>query len=97
MLLARVQTMQGHAEEASRTARLSASMLEAMGVSRNAAKIWRELGDLMKSQGQHEEACAAYDRALECMGLAAGPKVPESKRVSAPAVEYSASALHSVT
>jgi tetratricopeptide (TPR) repeat protein/DNA-binding XRE family transcriptional regulator len=93
MILAQAQTMQGNVEQANQTARLSASMLEAMGASRNAAKIWRELGDLMSRQGQHEQACLAYDRALESMGLAATPEVPRPKRTSAPAIQYNASVL----
>jgi len=78
MILSQAQTLQGQSEEAGRTARLSASMLESMGASRQAAKIWRDLADLMSRQGQHEEACIAYDRALESMGLgsATAPKEP---------------------
>jgi tetratricopeptide (TPR) repeat protein/DNA-binding XRE family transcriptional regulator len=94
MVLAHAQTLQGQSEAASHTARLSASMLESMGASRKAAKIWRELGDLMNRQGQHAQACMAYDRALESMGLVAAPKAPEPKRAAAPAVEYCASVLH---
>jgi ATP/maltotriose-dependent transcriptional regulator MalT len=96
MILAQAQTMQGHAEQASQTARLSASMLDSMGATRKAAKIWRELGDLMNRQGQHAQACLAYDRALESMGLPAAPPAPEPKftRVSTPAVEYRASVLN---
>jgi len=97
MMLAQAQTMQGNVEQANQTARLSASMLEAMGASRHAAKIWRELGDLMSRQGQHEQACIAYDRALESMGLAATPEAPRPKRVSAPAIQYNASVLTSVS
>jgi tetratricopeptide (TPR) repeat protein/transcriptional regulator with XRE-family HTH domain len=93
MILAQAQTMQGNVEQANQTARLSASMLEAMGASRNAAKIWRELGDLMSRQGQHEQACLAYDRALESMGLAATPEAPRPKRVSTPGIQYNASVL----
>lgn len=98
MILAQAQTMQGQADEASQTARLSASMLESMGATRQAAKIWRELGDLMNRQGQHEQACVAYDRALESMGLPATPKVPVTRKVkagaaSAAVVEYDASVL----
>lgn len=97
MILAQAQTMQGNVDEANQTARLSASMLEAMGASRQAAQTWRELGDLMNRQGQHEQACLAYDRALESMGLAATPEVPLPKRTSAPAIRYSASVLTSVS
>lgn len=73
MILSHAQTLQGQQEEGSRTARLAASMLESMGASRHAAKIWRELADLMSRQGQHEQACIAYDRALESVGLASAP------------------------
>jgi len=93
MILAQAQTQLGHSEEANQTARLSASMLESMGASRKAAKIWRELGDLMSRQGQHEAACVAYDRALECMGLMAAPNAPQPKPLSARPVEYHVSAL----
>jgi len=85
MILAQAQTMQGQSETANQTARLAASMLDAMGATRKAAKIWRELGDLMNRQGQHEQACVAYDRALESMGLAATPAAPEAVRVPAEA------------
>ncbi len=93
MILSQAQTLLGHSEEANQTARLSASMLETMGASRKAAKIWRELGDLMNRQGQHESACVAYDRALESMGLAAAPPAPAPGRWSeaAPAVRVSPS------
>lgn len=78
MVLSHAQTLQGHQDEAGRTARLSASMLEAMGASRKAAKIWRDLGDLMIRQGQPTEACVAYDRALESMGLASSAPVKQT-------------------
>lgn len=80
MILSQAQTLQGHDEEAGRTARLSASMLESMGASRQAAKIWRDLADLMTRQGQHAQACVAYNRALESMGLASAPvpRVPSA-------------------
>lgn len=70
MILAQAQALRGQSEEVSRTARLAASMLETMGASRQAAQIWRDLGDLLSRQGEHAEACVAYDRALESMGLA---------------------------
>lgn len=69
MILAEAQCLQGQSEQACRTARLSASMLESMGASRQAAQIWRDIGDLMSRGGEHAEACVAYDRALESMGL----------------------------
>lgn len=69
LILAQAQALQGLAEAASRTARLSASMLESMGASRQAAQIWRELGDLMRREGESTGACVAYDQALVCMGL----------------------------
>lgn len=80
MILSQAQTLQGQHEEGSRTARLAASMLESMGASRHAAKIWRDLADLMSRQGQHEQACTAYNRALESVGLASSPppKIPVS-------------------
>jgi len=95
MVLAQAETMQGHLEQAIATARLSASMLDSMGATRKAAQIWRDLGDLMKRQEQHQDACVAYDKALECMGLSASPTVPQPKPVTAAAraVEYRASAL----
>jgi len=83
MILAKAQKQQGASDEANQTARLSASMLDAMGASRKAAKIWRELGDLMSSQGEHADACVAYDRALESMGLPADATVPEPKPAAA--------------
>jgi hypothetical protein len=99
MILAQAQTMQGHADEASQTARLSASMLDSMGATRKAAKIWRELGDLMNRQGQHAQACLAYDRALESMGLpaAAPAPLPKVTRTATPAVEYRASVLNTLS
>jgi hypothetical protein len=48
-------------------------MLESMGASRQAAQVWRDIGDLMSAHGEHQDACMAYDRALECMGLAKAP------------------------
>lgn len=69
VVLARAQAMQGRTDEANRTARLSASMLESMGASRHAAQTWRDIGDLMSRHGQHAEACNAFDRALESMGV----------------------------
>ena len=77
MILAQAQALQGQADEATRTARLSASMLEAMGASRHAAQIWRDIGDLMRRQGEHADACVAYDRALESMGLVSAAKATE--------------------
>lgn len=76
MILAQAQAMLGQSDEASRTARLSASMLDAMGASRKAAQIWKDLGDLMRQQGEHSDACMAYDRALESMGLSPAAKAP---------------------
>ena len=73
MILSQAQTLQGNDADACQTARFAASMLETMGASRHAAKIWRDLADLMSRQGQHEQACIAYDRALESVGLASTP------------------------
>lgn len=77
-ILSQAQTLRGEHEEGGRTARLAASMLDTMGASRHSAKIWRDLADLMTRQGQHEQACIAYDRALQSVGLASSPapKVP---------------------
>jgi tetratricopeptide (TPR) repeat protein len=82
MILAQAKAMLGESEEASRTARLSASMLDAMGASRQAAQIWKDLGDLMRQQGEHGEACVAYDRALESMGLSPTAKAPVAAKAS---------------
>jgi len=84
MILAQAQAMQGAGEQASRTARLSATMLESMGASRQAAQIWRDLGDLMKQQGEHADACLAYDRALESMGVSQAPTPVVTKQAVRP-------------
>jgi transcriptional regulator with XRE-family HTH domain len=70
MILARAHALRGESADAKRTARLAASMLEAMGASRHAAQTWRDIGDLMSGHGEHADACLAFDRALESMGVA---------------------------
>lgn len=75
MILAKAHALQGESDEAQRTARLAASMLEAMGATRQAAQTWRDIGDLMMSEGHPAYACVAYDRALESMGVAKEAKL----------------------
>jgi cytochrome c-type biogenesis protein CcmH/NrfG len=41
-----------------------------MGASRQAAAVWRELGDLYRDLGRAEIAMDAYDRALRAVRIA---------------------------
>jgi len=69
LVLAQAQALQGLNDQARNTARLAASLLESMDASRQAAQIWRELGDLLSREGDSAGACIAYDRALASIGL----------------------------
>jgi cytochrome c-type biogenesis protein CcmH/NrfG len=45
-------------------------MLESMGATRQAAAVWRELGDIYREIGQADAAMDAYDRALRAVRIA---------------------------
>lgn len=70
LLLGRVLREQGDADACLNQCSAAASMLEAMGASRQAASAWRELGDLYRDLGRANETLVAYDRALRAVRVA---------------------------
>src|SRR5919106_1335481 len=64
LLLGRILREQGLSDETLEQCSAAATMLEAMGASRQAAAAWRELGDLYRDLGRIDETLDAYDRAL---------------------------------
>lgn len=84
LILAQAQALQGFGDPARQTARLAAALLDSMEASRQAAEIWRDLGDLLTRQGDSASACVAYDRALASIGFPGGPRSQGSPSGSLP-------------
>jgi transcriptional regulator with XRE-family HTH domain/lipopolysaccharide biosynthesis regulator YciM len=70
LLLGRVLREQGDGAGCVDQCRSAAATLESMGASRQAAAVWRELGDLYRDLGRAEIAIDAYDRALRAVRIA---------------------------
>lgn len=69
LLLGDVYAARGLVSEARRSYRLAADMWGMMSVGREAAKVWRSLGDRMARQGDYEGAVKAYEAALSEAGI----------------------------
>ncbi len=69
MLLGDALAAQGDTEEAKRSYRWAADMFGMMSAGREAATVWRSLGDRMLEHGDHEGAAKAFDSALREAGI----------------------------
>ncbi len=69
LLLGDVFAARGLVSEAQQSYRWAADMWGMMSAGREAAKVWRSLGDRMLQQGDHEGAAKAYEAALREAGI----------------------------
>lgn len=58
----------------------AAELLSGLGATREAAGVWRRIGDASARLGKPEKAVAAYSRALDAAGLPAAPPPPAKAR-----------------
>jgi tetratricopeptide (TPR) repeat protein len=70
VMLGRVLREQGDPGGCVEQCRSAAATLESVGATRQAAAVWRELGDIYRVLGRAEEAMDAYDRALRVVRIA---------------------------
>ncbi len=70
LMLGRVLREQGDTNGCIEQCSSTASTLASMGASRQAAAVWRELGDIYRDLGRAEVAMDAYDRALRAVRIA---------------------------
>jgi transcriptional regulator with XRE-family HTH domain len=70
LLLGRVLREQGDRGGCFDQCAAAATTLESMGASRQAAAVWRELGDMYRDLGRADAAMDAYDRALRAVRIA---------------------------
>jgi transcriptional regulator with XRE-family HTH domain len=70
LLLGRVLREQGDLAGCVDQCTAAGAMLESMGATRQAAAVWRELGDIYRELGRAEVAMDAYDRALRAVRIA---------------------------
>lgn len=69
MLLGDVHAARGEVKEAIECYRWAADMFGMMSAGRDAAKVWRSLGDRMMANGDTEGAAKAYEAALREAGI----------------------------
>jgi tetratricopeptide (TPR) repeat protein len=70
LMLGRVLRSQGDPSGCVEQCRSAAATLDSVGATRQAAAVWRELGDIYRDLGRAEEAMDAYDRALRAVRIA---------------------------
>ena len=70
LLLGRVLREQGDHAGCFDQCTAAAATLESLGASRQAAAVWRELGDMYRDLGRADVAMDAYDRALRAVRIA---------------------------
>lgn len=96
LLLGDVGTAQLNLDLAKEAYAESQRVLSGMKPSRRVARLWRELGDSLRSFGDRRGALTAYDKALKILGMASRPEpnrqLTKVDRDEAPASDRDATA-----
>jgi len=68
-VLAMIQMSRGNVSTGKELVAAAASALQDIGASRHAGEVWRELAELAVRAGQADLAIAAFQQALDCVGV----------------------------
>src|SRR5262249_16524957 len=74
LVLGQAMLLKGLRDDGLRECRRAADHLRAVGATRQATGVWREIADTLVSLGQTEEALAAYQSLADCAGAARMPQ-----------------------